>query len=162
MKPIIKRRKALQIPRVIQHPTPVNIARQKKERAIKKIAITIWYWAPAILWMVVIFSFSSMQGDDMPKFDIPNIDKFFHFVEYFILGALLVRAFANSSENINHRNVLIASIAIAVIYGFSDELHQLFVSGRSCDILDLLSDAVGSAFGAGLSIYKERISRAAN
>lgn len=107
--------------------------------------------------MAIIFSFSSVKGEDIPQFDIPSIDKLFHFVEYFILGILLVRAFSNSFANPNFKYILAASILIALLYGSTDEFHQRFVPGRSCDFFDLLSDIVGSSIGACLALYKERI-----
>ena len=96
----------------------------------------------------------------MPKIDIPNIDKLFHFVEYFILGALLIRAFANSSDKASFKLILLLSILIASIYGAIDEFHRRFVLGRSPEIFDVVSDIIGSLSGAALSIYKERVKNA--
>ena len=96
----------------------------------------------------------------MPKIDIPNIDKLFHFVEYFILGVLLVRAFANSSDKANFKLILLLSMLIAYIYGALDEFHQRFVSGRNPEIFDILSDIMGSSLGALLSMHKEKSDRA--
>ena len=115
---------------------------------------------PVVLWMALMYYSSSIHGIDMPKIDIPNIDKLFHLIEYFILGALLVRAFANSSDKVNFRTIFLLSILIASIYGALDEFHQRFVSGRSPEIFDLLSDIMGSFLGALLSIHKEKHSRA--
>lgn len=109
--------------------------------------------------MAFLFYFSSIKGEDIPKFDIANIDKFFHAVEYFILGALLVRAFSNSVANPNYTYILIVSILIAAMYGLSDEFHQRFVSGRTADMFDVLADAIGSSLGAALYSYKERVSK---
>jgi VanZ family protein len=127
---------------------------------IKKIGVVLWFWTPVVLWMGIIYYSSSIPGEDMPKIGFPNIDKFFHFVEYFILGALLVRAFANSSDNANFRSMLLLSLIIAFAYGALDEFHQRFVPGRSPDIFDLFSDIIGSLSGSLLSMYKERKSRA--
>ena len=107
--------------------------------------------------MAIIFSFSSIPGS-AAKLDIPYIDKLFHFVEYFILGAMLARAFSRSIVNPVYRYIFIASILIGSIYGATDEFHQRFTPGRSCDIFDLLSDIVGSGIGAALYTYKERLS----
>lgn len=110
--------------------------------------------------MVVIFSLSAVESEEIPQIDIPAIDKLAHFVEYFILGVLLVRAFSNSFAKPNFIYVIIASILIAALYGASDEFHQRFVLGRTSDIFDLLSDIIGACVGAALSLYKEKISRA--
>jgi VanZ family protein len=127
---------------------------------IKRVGIILWFWTPVVLWMALIYYSSSIHGDDMPKIDIPNIDKLFHFVEYFILGALLVRAFANSSDKASFKLILLLSILIASIYGVLDEFHQRFVSERSPEIFDVLSDIIGSLSGALLSIHKEKSYRA--
>lgn len=110
--------------------------------------------------MIVISSFPSIRGEDIPQFDVPNIDKLFHFVEYFILGVLLVRAFSNTAVKMRYIYICIASILIACLYGCADEFHQRFVSQRTADIFDFLTDAAGAVIGVLLSIFKERISRA--
>jgi VanZ family protein len=120
----------------------------------------LWFWAPVAIWMALIFYFSSKTPDKLPQFDIPGIDKLFHFVEYFLLGFLLVRAFANSASVPNHVYILAASVIIASLYGASDEFHQRFVPGRLYDAFDLISDIIGSLTGASLSIYKEKIKNA--
>lgn len=127
---------------------------------VKKIALILWFWTPVALWMAIIYFSSSISGEDIPQIDIPNIDKLFHFIEYFILGALLVRAFANSSDKVNFKVILFLSLLIALIYGVLDEFHQRFVSGRSPEIFDIFSDIIGSLFGTLLSIHKEKSSRA--
>jgi len=110
--------------------------------------------------MSLIYFSSSIHGEDIPKIDFPYIDKIAHFVEYFILGALLVRAFANTSAKTNFKIILLLSILIASAYGILDEFHQRFVSGRSPEIFDIFSDIIGSLFGTLLSIHKEKGDRA--
>jgi VanZ family protein len=39
------------------------------------------------------------------------------------------------------------AIAITVGYAVTDELHQLFVAGRSAELYDLLADAAGAVVG---------------
>lgn len=96
----------------------------------------------------------------MLKIDIPNIDKLFHFVEYFILGALLIRAFARTSDKANFKLIFLLSILIASIYGVLDEFHQRFTPGRSPEIFDIFSDIIGALLGALVSMHKEKGDRA--
>ena len=42
------------------------------------------------------------------------------------------------------------AVLLAVGYGVTDEWHQSFVPGRTPELRDLLADAVGSTFGAGV------------
>ena len=144
------------------YPNPVNIVPQIEEKIIKKLFVILWYWLPPVIWMVILFYASSIRGEEIPKFNIPNVDKLFHFIEYFILGALLVRAFSNSTANPRYIYIFFASALIASLYGVTDEFHQRFVSGRSCELFDLLSDIIGSGAGAALITYKERIRSAVN
>jgi len=127
---------------------------------MKRVGLILWYWAPVALWMTLIYFSSSISAEDLPKFDFPNIDKLAHFVEYFILGALLVRAFSNTSEKTGFKLIFLFSILIASLYGLIDEFHQRFVSGRCPEIFDIISDIIGSLSGALVSIHKERNSRA--
>ena len=110
--------------------------------------------------MTLIYYSSSIRGGDISKVDIPHIDKLFHFVEYFILGALLIRAFVNSSGKASFKLILLLSILIASIYGAIDEFHRRFVLGRSPEIFDIFSDIIGFSLGALLSIHKEKNNRA--
>ena len=164
MKTIIKRNTGKKISRYLPvrpRPKAARTAPQiKKEKMIKRSLVILWFWTPVILWAAIIFYMSTLPSDGTPFIDIPNIDKFFHIVEYFIFGALLARAFSNSITNPNYKYILAVSILIAAFYGASDEFHQRFVPGRSCDVFDLLSDIIGASIGAALAIYKERISRA--
>ena len=68
-----------------------------------------------------------------------------HFVEYLIFGGLLANALRWHMPL--HRAVLLA-IALASVYGVTDEIHQLFVPMRSCDPLDWAVDTVAGAAGA--------------
>ncbi len=97
------------------------------------------YLAAALLYMAAIFALSSLPGSaaGIP----PPWDKLAHFLEYAVLGFLLGRGTGQFD----------LALAIAALYGLSDELHQAFVPGREASILDWLADALGAAFGAALS-----------
>ena len=113
-----------------------------------------------ILWMLFIFimsSFDSVESDNQSGFivniisnilNINNTDilsfiirKIAHFAEYFILGLLT----HNMINNFNKK--IYISIIICILYAVSDELHQVLIPGRSCQILDILIDSSGSILG---------------
>jgi len=119
----------------------------------KNRALFLKLWVPVIAWMGVIYLTSSLPGSKIPKVDIPNIDKIAHFLEYFIFSMLLMRAFTNSTKSFNLTALIILSIMITSLYGFSDEWHQRFVSGRMSDLFDVLADSIGSIAGAFLYMY---------
>lgn len=72
-----------------------------------------------------------------------------HFTEYFVLGILVLAACLST---FNKKNFWIALI-ICVLYAASDEIHQMFVPGRSCRLTDVFIDASGSLTGELVFIY---------
>ena len=113
-----------------------------------------------IIWMVIIFILSSFdatsssgQSGIIVNFisSVTNIDnlsllskivrKLAHFTEYFILGLLVY----NLIKNYNKKTYI--AIIICILYAVSDELHQILVPGRSCQILDIIIDSLGSMLG---------------
>lgn len=69
-------------------------------------------------------------------------DKLVHFIEYGVLGLLLVRAAYQSTVR-RRRNYWLC-LLVAVLYGLSDEFHQMFVPHRTADIWDLMADSAGA------------------
>jgi len=110
---------------------------------IKKI---IFNYLPPILWAIVIFILSSVPGNDYPPvfFDYSYLA---HFIEFFILAILILRALGIKEKKIY------LSLAISAIYALSDELHQTFVVDRSVSVLDWLVDFLGIVTGLKLGIY---------
>ena len=74
------------------------------------------------------------------------IRKLAHFIEYFILGILVINFITRY-----HKKIIIA-ILLCIIYATSDEIHQIFVPGRSCQIIDIMIDSLGSIMG--IYLYK--------
>ena len=99
-------------------------------------------WGPVIGYMAVIFYFSSLHEAPLP----PGVgDKPAHAVGYLGLGLVIARALAGGlPPRITLRQSLVG-LALAALYGLSDEWHQSFVAGRTADIADWYSDSIGSA-----------------
>ncbi len=123
--------------------------------------------------MAAIFAFSSQPADESQKLSdgfldrlrsvlgfLPeiegnagkNIRKCAHFFEFMCMGTASEMFF--SALYINRRKRLLCSgavsAAVCVIYACSDELHQLFVPGRSCQAADVLIDGAGAMLGIAL------------
>ncbi len=63
---------------------------------------------------------------------------------YFILFLTAYYSFNNQKKfKLLNENVIFTSLVFSVLYGALDEVHQLFVPGRSCDIYDWLADVAG-------------------
>ena len=101
----------------------------------------IHLWLPVIVYMAGIFYVSSLHQAPLPG----NVsDKSAHGLAYVGLGLLTTRASARGlPARLSWRAALMA-VAIVSAYGASDELHQLFVPGRTADIYDLFADMTGA------------------
>lgn len=72
------------------------------------------------------------------------VRKLAHMAEYAVLGALSC-AFALTFKRYRLATILCA--VFCFLYASSDELHQLFVPGRSGQLSDVLIDTLGSVLG---------------
>jgi VanZ family protein len=118
----------------------------------------IFYALPLIAWMAVIFVLSSIPGDALPHTDVKNADKIAHLTLYGILAVLSVVAFSHyaSAKNRSLVSFYVVSTVVCLGYGASDEIHQLFVRNRSCDIFDFLADAAAVIIVHVLLFYSTR------
>lgn len=98
------------------------------------------YWFPVVLYMGVIYYFSSKTGSQV---SIPTPDYVAHATEYFGLSWLVRWAWLGSRAGRPEQGYWVA-ILFSFIYGISDELHQSFVPGRTPSVGDLLADTVGA------------------
>lgn len=99
-------------------------------------------WTASVLWMAVIFGFSSLPGGAVPG----GAGAWAHFVVYAVLGALLFASFAHETPDLGRAVAL--AVLVASLYGVTDEFHQAFVPGRVPDIADWGMDTIGALAGA--------------
>ncbi len=94
----------------------------------------------AILLMVFIFYMSSksFEGVEVDPYGFLKTTAY-HFLVFFALGFLLLISISKGKMNFL---LMIIALLIAMAYGASDELHQLFVPNRACDINDFLVDSI--------------------
>lgn len=69
-----------------------------------------------------------------------------HFIEFAALGFSVAGFVFTFDGKIVYKKSIIA-FTCAFLYAVSDEVHQLFVPGRSCQISDMLLDAFGIICG---------------
>jgi VanZ family protein len=103
---------------------------------------------PVALYAAVIFALSTIPGNRVPPIGVPGFDKVEHAILYGLLGLLLARAIRALQPTLDPILCVIAVGYLAGFYGVTDEIHQLFTPGRSCDPFDALADLVGGTLGA--------------
>ncbi|MCH5190548.1 MAG: VanZ family protein [Oscillospiraceae bacterium] len=133
----------------------------------KKIYITV-SWALVIACMGVIFWMSSRTASASSEMSDSLIDRILallgiefssfiirktaHLLEFTGLAMLTFNAYYSTFR----RAAAPVSFIITVLYAVSDEVHQIFVDGRACQLRDVLIDSGGALLGiiASLIILK--------
>ena len=111
------------------------------------------FWFPVIVYSGIIFCVSSVPNLKTPVEFFPHFDKVIHLLEYALLGFLLTRAVTHSWTQLAGWEIVVLVVLFSGAYGFSDEYHQLFVVGRSCDLTDWLADTLGGMLGGWLYAF---------
>jgi VanZ family protein len=101
-------------------------------------------WLPPLLYMVAIYHLSS-ESDPLPVLTTHVWDKALHCTEYGGLAFLLSRALLG--EGLGWASALALGFVTTIVYGASDEWHQLLTPGRSSDLHDWFADTFGAATG---------------
>lgn len=102
------------------------------------------YYLPVIFWMFFIFLLSSIEGNDRvgdPDFWFYASRKGAHVFEYAVLTFLFLRAF--EAHSMTKREKTMSAIIFPLTYAISDEIHQLFVFGRTGKLTDVGFDLLG-------------------
>lgn len=134
----------------------------------KIISWTIW-----LLWIMIIFFFSSQKGSTSGELSnsivtffntfLPIsisgyvIRKLAHFTEYFILSILTIHLLKCYRSVGVKETVYI--ILFCFLYASSDEFHQIFVSGRGPTWLDVMIDTSGSIIGCIIHCFLKNRSK---
>lgn len=135
-------------------------------------------WTMLVLWMCFIFYMSSRSGSESQEQsdlvlsilnflglqlneNIKNIASFIvrktaHVTEYMILYILIFRVVTLYSNT--KKSKLIALLCM-VLYASTDEIHQLFVPGRSGMVRDVFIDSIGGIIGVGITFIYENIKK---
>ncbi len=80
-----------------------------------------------------------------------------HFSVYFLLGAssfLTVLTFRKITAFLRP----LLSLTFCALYAFSDEIHQFYVPGRSCELRDVLIDVSGALLSTAIIMLYLRFS----
>lgn len=96
------------------------------------------------------------KGQAVEKF-VFIVRKGAHFSIYLVLGFIVISLL--KEYGVVNRKLIFYSIIFCILYAISDEVHQYFVPGRSCEVRDILIDTSGSAVGIWLYLFTKKIRR---
>lgn len=109
----------------------------------------LWY-LPAVGWAAGVLLVGALPASSLPSSGQP-LDKLAHLLMYGGLGALLAWGRARA-----RRPAWGWLVAVAVLVGMADELHQRVTPGRTAEIGDLMADAAGILLGFGAMGWRAR------
>ena len=108
----------------------------------KKYLINI----PLIVYWLILFVLTSLPSKSAITIGVS--DKIEHFGAYGILASVLyVNLYFQKKFKKLNKYPGTFTLIFASLYGVMDELHQLFVPGRTADILDWTADFLGVMLG---------------
>lgn len=133
-----------------------------------------------LVWMVAIFLLSNEPAnqsslrsgkvvgflDQHVVFGTESISTFLvrksaHIFMFFVLG-ILIHALMQSFS-LPRKKRIAYGVLIAFCYAVFDELHQMFVPGRSGEVRDIMIDTIGASIGILLSYtIMKRLTKRAN
>lgn len=142
-------------------------------------------WIAAFSWMAVIFYLSHQPGSassDLSsgvvaallsfmdqvapnlEFDIEIFHTFVrknaHFIAYFLLSLLSLNAWRSSG--FRGLKQLGLGFGMSVLFAVTDEIHQLFIDGRSGEVRDVLIDSAGAGLGVVVYAVADKLWRLRN
>ena len=114
------------------------------------------YLIPMIIWMAVIFVSSSIPSQVFPTVEFWGWSKLVHLIYYSVLSYVVYRALSHQDRfPILHRHPYLFGLIFAVLYGATDEFHQLYTPGRHAQMTDVWIDAFGAClFIAGVYVRR--------
>lgn len=153
---------------------PADNTEAQPRAPASRAGLRLFYVGPLVLWMALIFALSThVGGSGRSRGMLANLLRWLdpafvaslspdqlewlnhaarkcaHFTEYLVLGLLALRAFVYGRRV--RPWMLLSALALSAVYAASDELHQVFVGGRTPSPWDVLIDSSGSAFGLALA-----------
>jgi len=109
-------------------------------------------YTPLVVYWIILFGATTLPAASMPSFGV--VDKVNHLSAYFILAILLFLTLLFQQKIPFAKNrVAPYALIICSLYGMLDEVHQIFIPGRSAEFLDFLADACGALLGVLLMNY---------
>ena len=103
-------------------------------------------YLPLIFYWILLFTLTTLPTQSMPAVGVN--DKLEHTLAYFGLSFLLYLTLLFQKKSVMLKKyAMLFTLLIVLFYGVLDEVHQLLIPGRSCELLDFLADMLGGVLG---------------
>lgn len=131
----------------------------------KKKVLRFVIFVLIVIWMIIVFNFSNQNGEKSSSISreiavkvapkesseekVNHIEQYIrkiaHLSEYTCGGILFLALFL--TYKLSDVKRMTYSLLIGIEYAIIDEIHQLFIDGRTGQIVDVLIDTIGISIG---------------
>ena len=128
-------------------------------KAIRKLSEPKTLLVAGVVYTLLITVAFLSSAADVPKVNIPYLDKVFHMLIHCILSFIwLCFAFSSDKYHISVKTGIVV-LVICFSYGIAIEVVQhWFTTSRQFDLIDILANGVGSLLGLlSFNIVRSRI-----
>ncbi|MFH1395184.1 MAG: VanZ family protein [Candidatus Omnitrophota bacterium] len=112
------------------------------DRANRKVIM----WVPSFVWALIIFLFAVITFNAGNLSSVNNIDKLAHFIEYFVLAFLVMKAFSYE-QVLSMQRIVLFTLILSGGYGILIELVQHFIPTREASLDDIFFNFTGVIAG---------------
>ena len=104
----------------------------------------IQYLHITIIYVLLISYISHIPASSLPESgsNFADLDKLFHFLEFFLLGFLIQQSLVERQIK-PKSNLMFITLILGFAIACIDELHQSMVNGRNSSVQDLVFDFAG-------------------
>ena len=103
---------------------------------------------PALLWLLLITTLSTLPNPQLPGFKLLAADKLVHAIVYGVLAWLLLRGWSRLTQQSARWSERAVAFCLSTAYGVLMEWVQYaFIPGRFYEFDDMLANAFGAALG---------------
>lgn len=107
---------------------------------------------PLVIYWIILFILTSLPSSAAITMNVS--DKIEHFGAYGLLSVFLyLNLYFQNRFELLKKFPATFTVLIASIYGMVDEIHQMYVPGRSAEFLDWLADFSGSLVAVLITRY---------
>ena len=113
-----------------------------------------WFW----FCLILILTVSSIPGLPDPTLRLNSIsfefrtDYFLHLLQYTVLTSLFIFWQSHKKQKIT-RNIVVLALVMGIILSIADETHQLFITGRRFNPVDMIYNCLGVLSGVIFSYW---------
>lgn len=148
----------LRVARSISQPANARRQTPRRDGCLSDLRISEWdgtvpkrtavlnprYVLLTVLYCAGIFGLSSSSNPIHVESQFPGQDKVAHAVLYGGLATVVSLGIRRLGRSVRPWTQFIAPLLFASMYGITDEIHQMYVPGRTPDTCDVLADVLGA------------------